>query len=86
MNDQYRCGKFKTGDRGQRYEVTYFDPQTKSRRVFGWASEPTVTNKMCDSIHKHPTWRDAKIRDRDCPHDHIYPSTGKCRSCGEVVS
>lgn len=61
----YRCGKFKTGDRGQRYEITFFDPQDKSRSVFGWSDDLSGANMMCDSIHKHPTWRDPKVRDRD---------------------
>ena len=60
----YRCGRFKTGDRGQRYEVTYFDPQAKSRSVFGWSDDQVVADTMRDSINKHPTWRDPKVRDR----------------------
>ncbi len=65
MNNQYRCGKFETSDRGQRYEVTYFNPQTKSRCVFGWSDDQTGVDAMRNSITKHPTWRDPKVRDRN---------------------
>jgi len=82
----YRCGRFRTDDRGQRYEISFFDPRTKSRRVFGWSGNQAGANRMRDSIHKHPVWRDPKVRDRNCPHEYIYPSTGKCRSCGETVA
>lgn len=65
----YQCGRFKTGDRGQRYEITYFDPDAKRRRVFGWAANQTGADAMCDSINLHPTMRDPKVRDRNCPHE-----------------
>ncbi len=61
----YRCRKIKTGDRGQRYEVTFFNPNKGGRMAFGWSDDRARADVMCDSILKHPTWRDPKVRDRN---------------------
>lgn len=38
------------GDRGQRYEVTFFDPRENARRVFGWSDDKVVAQVMADSV------------------------------------
>lgn len=53
------------GDRGQRYEVTYFDPRESCRKVMGWATTSEAAQLMADSIDLHPSWQDPQIRDRE---------------------
>lgn len=52
------------GDRGQRYEVSFFDPNLNRRRVFGWTDEIEVARRMADGIEKHPAWQFPQITDR----------------------
>jgi hypothetical protein len=55
------------GDRGQRYEVTYIDPESddpKKRRVFGWSDTTEGAKRMVDSINAHPVWTEPETRDR----------------------
>jgi len=53
------------GDRGQRYEVTYFDPSSNSRKVMGWCSNLARAEQFSTAIDKHPVWRSPQIRDRE---------------------
>lgn len=55
------------GDIGQRYESTYFDPDTKTRKVFGWSNRYNVAEAMCRAINLHPSMFDPQIRDRNPP-------------------
>lgn len=52
------------GDKGQQYEVTYWDPATGRRKTFGWADTPEGADAMCNSIKLHPSWNCAEVRDR----------------------
>lgn len=52
-----------TGDRGQRYEVTYLEDGGE-RKVYGWTDDLLVTEHMCRMIGLHPERRDPKVRDR----------------------
>lgn len=52
------------GDRGQRFEVTYYDPYDHKRRVFGWSETERGAKVMADSIEKNPSWSHPQIRDR----------------------
>lgn len=55
------------GDRGQRYEVTFFNPATFTRQVFGWSDDPEGANDMVASIKLHPVWEQPRIIDRKAP-------------------
>lgn len=57
------------GDRGQRYEVTYFDPRENVRKVFGWSDDAERARAMGDSIDAHPVWNYPQVLDR-----HITPA------------
>lgn len=52
------------GDRGQRYEVSFFNPSTNKREVFGWAESRTGVAAMVRSIDLHPTWSHPEVKDR----------------------
>ena len=47
------------GDKGQRYEVTFFDEEVNLRRVFGWSEdyEGAVKTKSKHSENNR-SWRD----------------------------
>lgn len=53
-----------TGDKGQRYEVSYYDPDTKTRKVFGWAEKYSGAMSMENAIKLHPSMQDPAIDDR----------------------
>ncbi len=53
-----------TGDRGQRYEVTFFNPNTEQRQVLGWCRTIKGAESMRDGVYKHPSWHSPEIRDR----------------------
>ena len=59
----YNCNRFRVGDKGQRYEITYLD-EDGDRQVFGWADDPSNVLK---AIHAHPRWHSAKVIDRRSP-------------------
>lgn len=52
------------GDRGQRYEVSFFNPSTNKREVFGWAESSIGATAMVQSINLHPTWTQPEVKDR----------------------
>jgi hypothetical protein len=52
------------GDRGQRYEVTFFNPATFTRQVLGWSSTMEGAESMASGIDKHPVWEQPQIVDR----------------------
>lgn len=52
------------GDRGQRYEVTFYDPSINARRVMGWSDTAEGAQSMAASIEAHPSWQFPQIRDR----------------------
>lgn len=55
----------KIGDnKNLRYEVTYFDPRTKDRKVLGWAGDMMGARALASSITSHPVWKVPLIRDR----------------------
>lgn len=55
------------GYRGQRYEVTFFNPATSQRHVLGWSSTLEGAESMVDGINKHPAWEQPQIVDRHEP-------------------
>ena len=55
------------GDKGQRFEVTFFDPNSNERRVFGWSDAIDGAQSMAQAIEKHPSWSYPQIRDRHVP-------------------
>ncbi len=55
-----------TGDRGQRYQVTYLEGRI-GRRIFGWSETLEGAERMVDSIQKHPSWSQPVIIDRVQP-------------------
>lgn len=58
------------GDRGQRYEVSFFNPTTNQRQTLGWADDAESAQRMADSVEKHPSWQFPQITDR-CMSDNI---------------
>lgn len=52
------------GDRGQRFEITFFDPEQDARRVLGWSADAEGAQRMAASVSAHPSWRDPEVRDR----------------------
>lgn len=52
------------GDRGQRFEISFYDPSIDDRRVLGWASTIEAAQRMAEAIEAHPTWAYAQILDR----------------------
>ena len=66
----YDGGKpHQVGDKGQRYEVTFFDPEANARRVLGWSDDPETARRMADSVEQHPAWGYPRITDRTVPND-----------------
>lgn len=53
------------GDRGQRYEITYYDPHTKTRKVFGWSTDLDGARAFAGSIDLHPSMEFPQIKDRE---------------------
>lgn len=54
----------KIGDKGQRFEVTYWDSDKQMRRTFGWADKMEAAEQFADVIRLHPTMGLAEIKDR----------------------
>lgn len=52
------------GDRGQRYEVSFYNPETGKREKLGWAKTKEGADSMVAGINAHPSWRDPLIKDR----------------------
>ena len=61
------------GDRGQRFEVTFFDPYENKRIVLGWTDDEQVARKMGDSVDLHPSWQWPQIRDREADDYSVCP-------------
>lgn len=61
------------GDRQQRFEVTFFDPDKGLRRPIGWANTIEGANALCGSVRAHPVWRKPLIRDRLTHPDPLSP-------------
>lgn len=62
----YDGGKqHEVGDRGQRFEVSYFDPQQNKRCVMGWSGTAEGARAMAIAIEHHPSWRYPQIKDRE---------------------
>ncbi len=53
------------GDKGQRYEVSFYDPATNSRRVLGWCATAEGAQQMADGIEHHPSWAFPWVTDRE---------------------
>lgn len=61
------------GDRGQRYEVTFFNPATLKRHVLGWSETREGADSMVAGINVHPVWEQPHITDRHLPHEQAQP-------------
>jgi hypothetical protein len=57
------------GDRGQRYEVSFYDPEAGKRRVMGWSNTLDGARSFMDAIDAHPVWTDPRVRDREADED-----------------
>jgi hypothetical protein len=57
----------------QRFEVTYRDPKTVVRKIFGWCDTMEGAEAMRESIRLHPGMEQPKIRDRE-KHPDTVPS------------
>ena len=45
------------GDRGQRYEVTAFDPNKNTRFIVGWSDTDIGAQNLAGGVEKHPSWQ-----------------------------
>lgn len=54
----------KVGDDGQRFEVSYFDPNDNIRKPCGWTNDAEVAGVMASSISGHPSWQSPYVTDR----------------------
>lgn len=52
------------GDRGQRFEVSFYNPATNQRQPLGWTNDAETARKMADSVELHPSWEYPQITDR----------------------
>jgi hypothetical protein len=52
------------GDRGQRYEVTFFDAASNCRCVLGWCTTLEGARSMASGVEHHPSWALPWITDR----------------------
>lgn len=52
------------GDRGQRYEVTFFNPATGKRQPLGWSDTQEGVNALVGAIDSHPSWEQPQVQDR----------------------
>jgi hypothetical protein len=57
------------GDRGQRYEVSFFNPATWKRQVFGWSDTVDGANRMVAAVNDHPVWEQPQVLDRQAAAD-----------------
>lgn len=80
------CGNHKVGDRGQRFEITYFCVADNCRKVLGWTNTIEDAQNMCSAVDLHPSWEFPQIRDRSVvcevcgcivPHQHLNPLTDR---------
>lgn len=62
MPENYHCGKFNVGDKGQRYEVHYTDSDGKEK-VFGWTNEADG-GALVRSINLNPSMNSPRVIDR----------------------
>lgn len=52
------------GDRGQRFEVSFYDPDQNKRRTLGWSETIESARQMAAAIESHPRWQFVQILDR----------------------
>ena len=52
------------GDRGQRYEITYFDGRAAERRTLGWCETREQADMVVLTMSGHPVWSGFEISDR----------------------
>jgi len=52
------------GDRGQRYEVTFFNSATFKRQVLGWCETREDAERIVATMSDHPVWEQFQIVDR----------------------
>ncbi len=53
------------GDRGQRYEISYFDSDLDKRVVYGWVNDAVNARKMANAALRNPSWEFVQITDRE---------------------
>ncbi len=54
----------KAGDRGQRYEISFFCKTDNTRKVLGWVSTPGGANATCNAVNLNPSMDFPRTRDR----------------------
>lgn len=65
------------GDRGQRFEVSFFDPKANKRCILGWTTTIEDARMMVSAVEGHPTWDDAQITDREkCAETNMWDTIG----------
>jgi hypothetical protein len=54
-----------SGDTGQRYVVTFFNPNTNKRQVCGRSETIEGAQSLARMIEAHPAWQFPQIEDRE---------------------
>ena len=52
------------GDKGQRWEVSFFEPRDGVRKVLGWSDTIEGARSMAEGVELHPVWEYPQITDR----------------------
>lgn len=53
-----------TGDRGQRFEISYWSKAYHRRMIFGWSDNVAGAVAMAESINLNPSMTHPEIKDR----------------------
>lgn len=72
------------GDQGQRFEVSFFDPDEWVRKVFGWSDTAKGARSLLGSIDRHPSWEFPLTRDRLQPIEAKSPRPEIVCICGST--
>ena len=53
------------GDQGQRWEVSFYNPTTNKREVYGWTNDHVSALAMAEAVEAHPSWEYPWVTDRE---------------------
>jgi len=55
---------FKTGDKGQRFEISVYDDNLHERMIVGWCDTREGANALAEGFELRPSWSDGRVLDR----------------------
>lgn len=71
------------GDKGQRFEVSYFDSYTNTRKVFGWSDTIDGAQRFANCIEASPSMEFPQILDRFAKRQSKNETCCDCPECIE---